>query len=50
MSVLSWFAGVVGDGARAIYECRRCGTALDGPESECPYCGLTDVVRFEPTE
>lgn len=30
-----------------IYECRRCGTTLDYETDTCPYCGPTDVVRFE---
>ena len=30
-----------------VYECRRCGTTLDANASTCPYCGPTEIVRFE---
>lgn len=30
-----------------LYECRRCGTTLDGMGDTCPYCGISNVVRFE---
>jgi rubrerythrin len=31
----------------SVYECRRCGTTLDGPEDACPNCGSTDVAAYE---
>lgn len=30
-----------------VFECRRCGTTLDGPDQSCPACQRCDVVRFE---
>ena len=33
--------------SRIIYECRRCGTTLDGEDADCPYCGPAPIVRFE---
>lgn len=30
-----------------VYECRRCGTTLDANARTCPYCGPTEIVRFE---
>ena len=36
-----------GDRTTVIYECRRCGKDLDSASSQCPYCGQTDVVKYE---
>lgn len=32
-----------------VFECRACGTTLDGENSTCPYCGPTDVVCYDLT-
>lgn len=32
-----------------IFECRKCGTTLNGKHATCPYCGPTDVVCYELT-
>ncbi|MDX1748247.1 MAG: hypothetical protein R3324_20110 [Halobacteriales archaeon] len=29
------------------YECRDCGTALDGAKATCPACESTEVAVFE---
>ena len=34
-------------GETVVYECRRCGTTLDPNASRCPYCGPTEIARFE---
>lgn len=34
-------------GPTVIYECRRCGTTLDAEATACPYCGPTEIARFE---
>lgn len=34
------------DRGEAIYECRECGTGVDGPDERCPRCGAA-VVRYE---
>lgn len=39
-------AGSEGD-ATVVVECRRCGTSLEESVESCPYCGTTEVVRFE---
>lgn len=30
-----------------VCECRRCGMALGVEADRCPYCGPTNVVRYE---
>ena len=30
-----------------IYECRNCGTELDGDDEPCPDCGCTDVAAYD---
>lgn len=30
-----------------LYECRTCGTTVDSELADCPYCGPTDVVRYD---
>jgi rubrerythrin len=47
MGLIDWAAAMIGGGVREIYECRSCGTTLASCEESCPYCGPTDVVRFE---
>jgi len=47
MGLTGWIVGLFGDGDREIYECRECGTDLASPEECCPYCGPTEVARFE---
>jgi rubrerythrin len=46
MRLLDWLRGTGGEND-PLYECRSCGTALDENGVECPYCGPTDVVRFD---
>ena len=41
------FRALLGDGSHEVYECRACGTTLAPGEECCPYCGPTDVVRFD---
>lgn len=35
------------DDDRTIFECRTCGTTVDHENAACPYCGFTDVVRYD---
>ncbi|MEF8819161.1 MAG: hypothetical protein V5A31_07425 [Haloferacaceae archaeon] len=30
-----------------VYECRHCGTTLDGRQDVCPACGADDVVAYD---
>lgn len=46
MGVTDWVATLFDDG-QEIYECRECGTNLTSMETDCPYCGPTDVVRLD---
>ena len=41
------YVSSIGDRSTVIYECRRCGAALDSASAECPYCGQMDVVEYE---
>lgn len=36
-------------GVDVTFECRTCGTTLEGENSACPYCGPTDVVCYDLT-
>ena len=47
MGFIDWAVAVIGGKVREVYECRECGTTLASREESCPYCGPTDVVRFE---
>jgi rubrerythrin len=47
MGFIDWAVALTRGGLREIYECRSCGTTLASREASCPYCGPTDVVRFE---
>ncbi|SHH20899.1 hypothetical protein SAMN05443636_2039 [Halobaculum gomorrense] len=29
------------------WECRRCGTTVDGATEECPTCGSAQIARYE---
>ena len=43
-----WRRGISRPNASTVvYECRRCGTSLDGEVERCPHCGLTSVARYE---
>ncbi|MFW6153324.1 MAG: hypothetical protein ACOC42_03085 [Halobacteriota archaeon] len=33
--------------ADKFYECRRCGTTLDGPTSNCPVCGSDSIAEYD---
>lgn len=35
------------DESTVIRECKRCGTTLEVENETCPYCGPTEVVRYE---
>lgn len=35
------------DDPTVVHECRRCGTTVETTDDPCPYCGPTDVVRYE---
>jgi rubrerythrin len=30
-----------------VYECRNCGTTLDGHHETCPACDTDDVARYD---
>jgi rubrerythrin len=47
MGFTDWALARIRDGVSEVYECRSCGTTLASREESCPYCGPTDVVRFE---
>jgi rubrerythrin len=40
--VRRWFHG-----STVVYECRNCGTTLDGREADCPACGSTATACYE---
>ncbi len=31
----------------AVHECRSCGTTVAHADDSCPYCPLSDIVRYE---
>lgn len=33
-----------------IFECRNCGTVLEGGERNCPSCGSTEVAEYDSLE
>ena len=38
-----------GERVKVVYECRTCGTTLDDRNATCPYCGMTEIARYEIT-
>jgi rubrerythrin len=46
MGVVRALRRVVGSEA-GLYECRHCGTTLDGEESTCPNCGTGEIAHYE---
>ncbi|NKE37392.1 hypothetical protein GWG54_16545 [Natronococcus sp. JC468] len=34
----------------AIFECRNCGTVLEGAEWTCPSCGSIEVAEYDRLE
>jgi len=32
---------------RRYYECRVCGTTVEGPQEECPYCGGSRIATYD---
>lgn len=38
-----------GDEVEVVFECRTCGTTLDDYNATCPYCDVTEIVRYEIT-
>jgi ribosomal protein L37E len=30
-----------------VYECRRCGTTLDGQQDACSVCGSDEIARYD---
>lgn len=33
--------------SQTVYECRSCGTTVEREDDACPYCSLSDIVRYE---
>ncbi len=47
MSVLQTITSVFTADCTVLYECRRCGTAVDSESDLCPYCELDHIARYE---
>jgi rubrerythrin len=49
MGLLGAFESMLGGGSSptTVYECRQCGTTLDGRDNCCPACGGTHVAEYE---
>ncbi len=49
MSILQLFHRLVARQSKSttVYECRYCGTIIDSQTDQCPYCGPTEVVKYE---
>lgn len=33
--------------AQDFFECRRCGTTVDGPGDTCPACGSDEIACYQ---
>ena len=43
------FPFLTSSGPEVVYECRSCGTTVQGEDDTCPYCSLSQIVRYEVT-
>ena len=47
MNVFQTITNVFTTDCTVLYECRRCGTAVDSESDPCPHCELAVIARYE---